>query len=232
MSTGRLGHEGVSLIEFLVAVVILSIVSATLFTLFAAGTQSFSYGTKTADLQTGEAGALNVVLDDLSVAGYLRTGPSFAFTSVTLAAGTTSASITFEGDVNSDGNLDQLTYYVAGGELRRMIDLGTASGTFTSGGAPSTGMSGSCRIVAGHVRALQCPVESIVWTTHQRTATVSRVATRSRPRATTAGENGASTSLGESPASCTEVSSALSTCGAAGTDAPSHGLDGGSASST
>jgi len=138
VSTGRLGHEGVSLIEFLVAVVILSIVSATLFTLFAAGTQSFSYGTKTADLQTGEAGALNVVLDDLSVAGYLRTGPSFAFTSVTLAAGTTSASITFEGDVNSDGNLDRLTYDVASGVLRRTIDLGTASGTFTSSGTPST----------------------------------------------------------------------------------------------
>jgi len=138
MSKRRLGHAGVSLIELLVVLVILSIVSATLFTLFAAGTQTFSYGTKTADLQTGEAGALNVLLDDLSVAGYLRTGPSLAFTSVTLAAGVTSASITFEGDVNSDGNLDRLTYYVAGGELRRMIDLGTASGTFTSGGTPST----------------------------------------------------------------------------------------------
>jgi hypothetical protein len=121
-----------------VVVVILSIVSATLFTIFAAGTQSFSYGTKTADLQTGEAGALNVMLDDLSVAGYLRTGPSLAFTSVTLAAGTTSAAITFEGDVNSDGNLDRLTYDVASGVLRRTLDLGMVSGTFTSAGAPST----------------------------------------------------------------------------------------------
>jgi hypothetical protein len=72
------------------------------------------------------------------VAGYLRTGPTFAFTSVTLAAGTSSASITFEGDVNSDGFLDRLTYDVASGVLRRTIDLGTAPGTFTSGGAPST----------------------------------------------------------------------------------------------
>jgi hypothetical protein len=54
-----------------------------------------------------------------------------------LAAGTTSAAITFEGDVNSDGNLDRLTYDVASGVLRRTIDLGTVSGTFTSGGAPS-----------------------------------------------------------------------------------------------
>jgi hypothetical protein len=61
-----------------------------------------------------------------------------AFTSVTLAAGTTSASITFEGDVNSDGLVDQLTYDVASGVLRRTMDLGTASGTFASGGAPST----------------------------------------------------------------------------------------------
>jgi prepilin-type N-terminal cleavage/methylation domain-containing protein len=134
----RLGGAGVSLIELLVVLVVLSIVSATLFTLFAAGTQSFSYGTKTVDLQTGEAGALHVVLDDLSVAGYLRSGPSFAFTSVTLAAGPTSASITFQGDVNSDGNLDQVTYDVASGVLRRTIDFGTASGTFTSSGAPST----------------------------------------------------------------------------------------------
>jgi Tfp pilus assembly protein PilW len=138
MSSRRLGYAGVSLIELLVVVVILSMVTATLFTLFAAGTQSFSYGTKTTDLQTGEAGALNVMLDDLSVAGYLRTGPSLAFTSVTLAAGTTSASITFEGDVNSDGLVDQLTYDVASGVLRRTMDLGTASGTFASGGAPST----------------------------------------------------------------------------------------------
>jgi prepilin-type N-terminal cleavage/methylation domain-containing protein len=133
-----LRHAGVSLIELLVVMVILSIVSAALFTIFAAGTQSFSYGTKTANLQTGLAGALNVVLDDLSVAGYLRTGPTFAFTSVTLAAGTTSASVTFEGDVNSDGFVDQVTYDVASGVLRRTMDLGTASGTFTSGGAPST----------------------------------------------------------------------------------------------
>ena len=34
--------------------------------------------------------------------------------------------------------VDQLTYDVASGVLRRTIDLGTASGTFTSGGAPST----------------------------------------------------------------------------------------------
>jgi prepilin-type N-terminal cleavage/methylation domain-containing protein len=131
-------HAGVSLIELLVVVVILSVVSATLFTIFAAGTQSFSYGTKTANLQTDLSGALHVVLDDLSVAGYLRTGPTFAFTSVTLAAGTSSASITLEGDVNSDGFLDRLTYDVASGVLRRTIDLGTAPGTFTSGGAPST----------------------------------------------------------------------------------------------
>ena len=72
MSKRVSGHAGVSLIELLVALVILSIVSATLFTIFAAGTQSFSYGTKAANLQTGLAGALNVVLDDLSVAGYLR----------------------------------------------------------------------------------------------------------------------------------------------------------------
>jgi prepilin-type N-terminal cleavage/methylation domain-containing protein len=133
-----LRHAGVSLIELLVVVVILSIVSATLFTIFAAGTQNFSYGTKTASLQTDLAGALNVVLDDLSVAGYLRTNSTGAFTSVTLAAGTTSASITFEGDVNSDGFVDQLTYDVASGMLRRTIDLGTASGAFTSGGSPST----------------------------------------------------------------------------------------------
>ena len=133
-------HAGVSLIELLVTLVILSIVSATLFTMFAAGTQSFSYGTKAANLQTGLAGALNVVLDDLSVAGYLRggTGPTFAFTSVTLAAGTTSAAVTFEGDVNSDGFVDRLTYDVASGVFRRTIDFGTALGTFTSGGAPST----------------------------------------------------------------------------------------------
>ncbi len=138
MKKTLLRHAGVSLIELLVVMVILSIVSAALFTIFAAGTQSFSYGTKTANLQTGLAGALNVALDDLSVAGYLRTGPTFAFTSVTLAAGTTSASVTFEGDVNSDGFVDQVTYDVASGVLRRTIDLGTASGTFTSGGAPST----------------------------------------------------------------------------------------------
>jgi len=138
VSKRLLPHAGVSLVELLVVVIILSIVSATLFTIFAAGTQNFSYGTKTANLQTDLAGALNVVLDDLSVAGYLRTGPSLAFTSVTLAAGTTSASITFEGDVNSDGFVDQLTYDVAADVLRRTIDLGTASGTFTSGGAPST----------------------------------------------------------------------------------------------
>jgi prepilin-type N-terminal cleavage/methylation domain-containing protein len=138
VSKRLLPHAGVSLIELLVTLVILSIVSATLFTMFAAGTQSFSYGTKAANLQTGLAGALNVVLDDFSVAGYLRTGPTFAFTSVTFAAGTTSASVTFEGDVNSDGFVDRLTYDVASGVFRRTIDFGTALGTFTSGGAPST----------------------------------------------------------------------------------------------
>ena len=50
MKQTRLDHAGVSLIELLVVMVILSIVSATLFTLFAAGTQNFSYGTKTAEL--------------------------------------------------------------------------------------------------------------------------------------------------------------------------------------
>jgi prepilin-type N-terminal cleavage/methylation domain-containing protein len=138
MTGRRLAQAGVSLIELLIVLIVLSMVSATLFTLFAAGTQNFSYGTKTADLQTGQASALNVLLDDLSVAGYLRLSPNLAFTSVTLAAGTASASVTFEGDVNSDGNLDQLTYDVASGVLRRTIDFGTTSGTFTSGGSPST----------------------------------------------------------------------------------------------
>jgi type II secretory pathway component PulJ len=66
----RVLQRGTTLLETLVVTAIFAMLSGALFGLFASTARNFSYNTKTVGLQMDLAGALNVLLDDVSLAGF------------------------------------------------------------------------------------------------------------------------------------------------------------------
>lgn len=135
----RTPRRGTTLIEVLVVTAIFAIVSGTAFALFAGGTRVFSRETVATGLQSDLAGAVNVLLDDASIAGNRYTptedGALQALgTFQSVATGTSSDSVSFIGDVDSNGVSDLITYQVTGGSLMRRVQArsGSAWGSETA----------------------------------------------------------------------------------------------------
>ena len=133
----RRDQSGATLIESLITIVILGIVLATSSSLFAFGTRVVSRESVAVVLQEELVGAKNMLLDDLSIAGYRpddliasAAGPfaslpsSDVFDVVNPGASTTLSvfnDLDFRGDVDSDGDTDRICYRLVSGELRRRI---------------------------------------------------------------------------------------------------------------
>ena len=120
---------GLTLVELLVAMTIIGIVLGITTTLFATTTRVFARETLAVELQGDLAGAKNVFLDDVSIAGYSPDGdvddPSDVFPTVSLA--TNADSVSFIGDINSDGLSELICYRLNGANLERVIqDPGAA----------------------------------------------------------------------------------------------------------
>jgi len=121
-------ERGSSLIESLVVVVILSTILAMTTSVFSFTTRVFSRETVGVGLQGDVAAAANVVLDDLSIAGYrpedlLAAGPFAAAPtdSIRVTLGT-SDQIDFFGDVDpGQAGTERICYAVVGGRLERSI---------------------------------------------------------------------------------------------------------------
>jgi prepilin-type N-terminal cleavage/methylation domain-containing protein len=106
---------GLTLVELLVVIVILSVVLAMTATLMFSATRTFARERAIVDKQADLAAANHVFVDDMSIAGYLTTATN---TFPGLTTGTLST-VTFEGDIDSDGTVDRLCYQVASGVLQR-----------------------------------------------------------------------------------------------------------------
>lgn len=134
----KLGARGLSLVESLVVTLLLAGVLALGSSLFAGSTRTFSRETTRVFLQQDLAGAVNMVLDDLSIAGhrpddllaspagaYATLPPSEVFEVVDVSGATDTVS--FRGDVDSDGTTERVCYRVHTGELTRAVtDVGTS----------------------------------------------------------------------------------------------------------
>jgi prepilin-type N-terminal cleavage/methylation domain-containing protein len=132
MSDENRFEDGFTLIELLCAITILGVVLGLTASLFAATTRVFARETLAVELQGDLAGAKNVLLEDLSIAGYspnpgsLVDDPSDIFTSVTIDGN--ADAVAFLGDIDSDGATEVICYRRSGAFLERVIqDPGTAS---------------------------------------------------------------------------------------------------------
>lgn len=124
--------RGFMLVESLVGMFVFAVVLALSTSLFAFGTRVFSRETSGATLQQDLIGAKNLLLDDLSIAGYrpddLVASAAGAFTVLDsadvfdeVALGSSLDSLDFRGDVDSDGSTNRICYRVLGGSLRRAL---------------------------------------------------------------------------------------------------------------
>jgi len=109
-------QRGFSMVENLVMTVLFALISTAVFSVFAAGTRNFSYGTRTVSLQTDLAGALNIFLDDVALTGFsgytatsynpsgmtLGTNPDGTTSLDVIAPGTALASVTLNGGTNGN----------------------------------------------------------------------------------------------------------------------------------
>lgn len=118
--------RGFTLIELVVVTFLIVVVFATATRLMMTSTLAFARETATVKIQQDLAAAKNVILDDMSIAGYKAT-PSTTFESVTTQ--TTSDAVTFRGDIDSSGGAfpDRICYQLSGGALQRKVELGGGS---------------------------------------------------------------------------------------------------------
>lgn len=116
---------GYTLIELLVAALILVAVTGLATSLFSHTRRAFSRETLAARTENDLVATKNIFLDDVSVAGYLRT-PTTTFIEVDTAA----SILTFEADMDSDTDVDRVCYQLDSGNVgRKMLAAGTACGT-------------------------------------------------------------------------------------------------------
>lgn len=133
--------SGFTLIELLVVVLLIGVVLATAIRVMMTSTHVFSRETMNVSVQQNLAAVKNIVLDDLSVAGYgvvpVPTPPAAsAFETVTTQS--SADAVTFRADINSDGQAfaDRICYQVSGTDLQRKVVL-------AAGGAAPAACGGS-----------------------------------------------------------------------------------------
>ena len=137
----RRNQAGATVIEHLIVIVIMTIVLAASTSLFAFGTRTFSRETVTVTLQEDMVGAKNIILDELSIAGFRPTElvangpfPPIGATTILSSADvidvvnpggssslTTFDDLDFRADVDSDQDTDRICYRLVSGQLRRRV---------------------------------------------------------------------------------------------------------------
>jgi len=119
MTLARARHHaaGFTLVEALAATAILGVLLAMTTTVMSMSTQTFARERTIVGAQDDLATAKTLFLDDMSIAGYLTTATN-TFPSGGVTTGTLST-VSFEGDIDSDGAVDRLCYQVSGGVLQR-----------------------------------------------------------------------------------------------------------------
>ena len=140
----RTRASGFTIVELLVVVLILASVIGVSASLFSAATKVFARETSSASVNEGLAIAKNLILDDLSSAGYpgaaFNTGSTTPITAIsptfiptTVTTGTTADSVTFEGAVDSTETVYRICYQLSGAPpadlLRKVTAAGTSCGT-------------------------------------------------------------------------------------------------------
>ncbi len=108
---------GFTLIEALAVTAILGVVLAMTTSVMSMSSQTFAREKTVVSVQQDLAAAKTIFLDDMAIAGYLKT-PTTTFPAGEVTTGTLST-VSFEGDVDSDGTVDRLCYRVSEGVLQR-----------------------------------------------------------------------------------------------------------------
>ena len=125
--------KGFSLIELLVALAIMSVVSAAIYTVFSTSSRTYTTQGVTADVQQSVRAAMEVMLQDIRAAGLdptasgnfgieLAEASRLRFTSDSIDAGLND----FNG-VLDDTNSERITYVLQGTELNQILYETTAS---------------------------------------------------------------------------------------------------------
>jgi type II secretory pathway component PulJ len=115
-------RRGFGLADVMTGITVFGVVGAAIVTVVISTLNSFGYQTRLMDMQLDVATAMALVQDDLRGAGYVTDNMNQAVFQQ-LTTGTTSDSITFVGDVNSDDVSERITYAVdANQNLNRTQD--------------------------------------------------------------------------------------------------------------
>jgi len=126
-------QKGFSLIELLVAMVIMSVVSLAIYSVFAVTTRTYTTQGVTADVQQSVRAAMEVMLQDIRAAGLdptssgnfgieLAEASKLRFTSDSIDAGISD----FNGTID-DTNSERITYVLQGTQLDQILYETTAS---------------------------------------------------------------------------------------------------------
>ena len=125
--------KGFSLIELLVAMVIMSVVSLAIYSLFAVNSRSYTTQTVTADVQQSVRAAMEVMLQDIRAAGLDPTssgnfGIELAETEkLRFTSDSINAAINDFNGVLDDTNSERITYVLQGSQLDQILYETTAS---------------------------------------------------------------------------------------------------------
>jgi type IV pilus assembly protein PilW len=125
--------KGFSLIELLVAMVIMSVVSLAIYSLFAVNSQSYTTQAVTADVQQSVRAAMEVMLQDIRAAGLDPTssgnfGIELAETAkLRFTSDSIDAAINDFNGVLDDTNSERITYVLQGSQLDQILYETTAS---------------------------------------------------------------------------------------------------------
>jgi len=120
-------ERGFTFAEVMTSITTFAVVAAALVSVTTNTFSSVGYQTRMLDAQLDVATAMTLLRNDLLAVGYVVDGMNQdLFQQVT--TGTTADSVTFAGDVNSDGVTERVTYAVVNGQLQRTQDVWNGSG--------------------------------------------------------------------------------------------------------
>ncbi|MBW2482107.1 MAG: prepilin-type N-terminal cleavage/methylation domain-containing protein [Deltaproteobacteria bacterium] len=130
--TGRDRSRGFTLIELMVTMVVVSIIMAAIYSVYAALTRSYTTQNAAADVQQAVRATIDFMAEDIMMAGLTNPEEDYGGIDVGISvAGSTR--IAFNADRNMDGDTDaaddfeNITYALAGDQLQITDNTGTES---------------------------------------------------------------------------------------------------------
>lgn len=130
--TGRNRNRGFTLIELMVTMVVVSIIMAAIYSVYAALTRSYTTQNAAADVQQAVRATIDFMAEDIMMAGLTNPEEDYGGIDVGISvAGSTR--ISFNADRNMDGDTDagdafeNITYALAGDQLQITDNTGTES---------------------------------------------------------------------------------------------------------